>query len=40
MDLFLTLGHNSSAVGRFSDGSIIGYEEERFDKKKPLQPFP
>jgi predicted NodU family carbamoyl transferase len=40
MDLFLTLGHNSSAVGRFSDGSIIGYEEERFDKKKATSAFP
>jgi predicted NodU family carbamoyl transferase len=39
MDLLLTLGHNSSAIG--TDGArVIGYEEERFTRRKGDSSFP
>lgn len=41
MDLLLSLGHNSSAIGIDEDGKIIaGYEEERFSRKKSDSNFP
>lgn len=41
MDLLISLGHNSSAIGVDEDGNIIaGYEEERFSRKKSDSNFP
>ena len=41
MDLIITLGHNSSAIGVDSGGRIFaGYEEERITRKKSESSFP
>lgn len=40
MDLLLTLGHNSSAIGISNNGNIFGYEEERFTRHKSESSFP
>ena len=38
--LLLTLGHNSSASVVLPDGTVIGYEQERFDRIKSSSAFP
>jgi len=40
MDLLLTLGHNSSAIGIKNGKIIAGYEEERFTRNKSESKFP
>lgn len=41
MQLLLTLGHNSSAIGCNENGThTVGYEQERFDKIKSSSHFP
>ena len=39
LNLLITLGHNSSAIG-LKDGVVIGYEEERLNRQKSSSLFP
>lgn len=39
-DLFISLGHNSSAMLAIDDRIVVGYEQERLDRKKSSSAYP